>query len=363
MIFNKYLAAASACCLLMIGSTAGAKTPKHSPRYRVVPIDARLKLDLGGNHCLNNSGVVVGRVYFPRAKDGSQPFQAYRWEKGKLSSLGVSETDLPSSYATAINDREHIVGTITVQPSEAMFHSWGRAFFSKQSQWQDLSKLLTDEVSYGVAVNNTGDVAIAAQVLSMLPVDDPHPETELSSYLVRAGKLIPLGYGGVVALNNKGQVLIGKQGKYFLWANQQEIEAGPPTVGDIILSDMNDHRQMIGKRRRIPEKRPEVGQYGAFLYESGHMTYLTHDPESIPTSLNSKGQIVGNFSLPHTRTQPQVLHAFLWQKGKFSDLNSLVSPKQGWVFRDARCISDRGQIVGTGTYRGKPSGFLLTPVR
>lgn len=361
MRFTKYLAAVSVCCLLVAASTAGAKTPKHSLRYRVVPIDARL--DLGGNHCLNNLGVVVGRVYFPRAKDDSQPFQAYRWEKGKLSSLGVSEGDLPSSYATAINDRGQIVGTITAQPSEAMFHSWGRAFLWKQSQWKDLSKLLTDEVSYGVAINSTGDVAISAQVLSMLPVDDPHPETQFSCYLVRAGKLIPLGYGGVVALNNKGEALIGNQGTYSLWINHKKTKAGPPTVGDINLSDMNDHRQMIGERHRIAEKKPGLGQYGAFLYENGHMTYLTHEPESVPNSLNNKGQIVGYFPLPHAPAKGNGLHAFLWQNGKFTDLNSLISPKRGWVFNEADCINDRGQIVGTGTYRGKPSGFLLTPVR
>lgn len=349
MVLTKHFAAVSLCCFLAAGSTAGAKTPKHAPRYRVAPIDARL--DLGSNHCLNNLGVVVGRVYFPKAKDDSQPFQAYRWEKRKLSNLGVSEKDLPSSYATAINDRGQIVGTITVQPEDAMFHSWGHAFFWERGHWKGLNTLLPDDVSYGEAVNSAGDVAISAQVLSMATPDSLEPDTQHPTYLVRAGKVFALGNGYVVALNNKGQVLVGGE-HYFLWENGAARPIRIPNAGHFDLSDMNDHLQIIGQ-----------GPHGAFLSESGHLTSLTHDTGSRANSLNNQGQVVGNFSLPHTRAQPQVLHAFLWQNGKFSDLNRLISPKLGWVFKDVNCINDRGQIVGTGTHRGKPSGFLLTPVR
>lgn len=349
MRFTKHFAAASVCCLLAAGNTAGAKTPKHSMRYRVVPIDARL--NLGGNRCLNNFGVVVGRVYFPKAKDDSQPFQAYRWEKGKLSSLGVSEKDLPSSYATSINDRGQIVGTITVQPEDAMFHSWGHAFLWDRSHWKGLNTLLPDDVSYGEAVNSAGDVAISAQVLSMATPDSLEPDTQHPTYLVRAGKVFSLGNGYVAALNNKGQVLVSSDHS-FLWENGTTRKIQPLDANNIRFSGMNDRVQMIGQASR-----------GAFLYESGHLTYLTHDPESVSNSINSAGQIVGNFSAPHTPTKPDVLHAFLWSNHTLYDLNRVAPNKSGWVFQEAVSINDRGQIVGTGTYRGKPSGFLLTPVR
>lgn len=349
MILAKHLAAALLCCLLAAGGTAGARTPKHTPRYRVVPIDARLKVE--GNRCLNNFGIVVGRVYFPKAKDGSQPFQAYRWEKGKLSSLGVSEKDFPSSYATAINDRGQIVGTITVQPEDAMFHSWGHAFFWERGHWQGLNTLLPDDVSYGEAVNSAGDVAISAQVLSMATPDSLEPDTQHPTYLVRADKVFPLGNGYVAALNNKGQVLVSGNHS-FLWENGITREIHLPDADNFRFSDMNDHVQMIGQASR-----------GAFLYESGHLTYLTHDPESVSNAINGTGQIVGDFSLPHTPTKPEVVHAFLWSNHTLYDLNRFVPRKSGWVFQEAISINDPGQIVGTGTHRGKPSGFLLTPVR
>lgn len=348
MIFSKHFVAASAFCLLFAGHSAGAKTPTHSPRYRVVSINARLYME--GKHCLNNSGVVVGRVYFPRSKDGSQPFQAYRWEKGKLSSLGVSEKDLPSSYATAINDRGQIVGTITVQPEEDLMNSWGHAFLWERGHWKGLDTLIPDAVSYGVAINNAGDVAISAQVMSRVAVEAPEPDTQHPTYLVRAGKVFPLGNGFVTALNNKGQVLVAGE-HYFTWENGTAKSIRIPDAGHFGLSDMNDRMLMIGQ-----------GKLGAFLYESGHLTYLTSDTGSQAVSLNEQGQVVGNFSLPHKRTQPQVLHAFLWSKHRLYDLNRLMPHKSGWVIQEAVSINNRGQIVGTGTYRGKPSGFLLTPV-
>lgn len=118
------------------------------------------------------------------------------------------------------------------------------------------------------------------------------------------------------------------------------------------LRDMNDHLQIIGQQGDR-----------AFLYEEEQLTYLSEFEDNSAESLNNKGQIVGNYYLPRIVGKKPVQRAFLWQNGKFIDLNSLISPKRGWVFRDASCINDRGQIVGTGTYRGKYSGFLLTPVR
>ncbi len=348
MKFNKHFVAPFAFCLLAAGHSAGAKTPAHSPRYRVVRIDARLHVE--GKHCLNDSGVVVGRVYFSRVKDGSQPFQAYRWEKGKLSSLGASEKDLPSSYATAINDWGHIVGTITVQPEEDLMNSWGHAFLWERGHWKVLGTLIPDAVSYGVAINNAGDVAISAQVMSRVAVEAPEPDTQHPTYLIRAGKVFPLGNGFVTALNNKGQVLVAGE-HYFIWENGTAKSIRIPDAANFRFSDLNDHMQMIGQ-----------GKLGAFLYESGHLTYLTCDRRSQAVSLNEQGQVVGNFSLPHKRTQPQVIHAFLWSNHRLYDLNRLVPHKSDWVFQEAVTINDWGQIVGTGTYRGKPSGFLLTPV-
>jgi probable HAF family extracellular repeat protein len=58
-----------------------------------------------------------------------------------------------------------------------------------------------------------------------------------------------------------------------------------------------------------------------------------------------------------------VLHAFLYQNGRYSDLDTLVDPLAGWTFQEAFDINDGGQITGAGlTAQGKYDAFLLTPV-
>jgi len=43
------------------------------------------------------------------------------------------------------------------------------------------------------------------------------------------------------------------------------------------------------------------------------------------------------------------------------DLNTAVSPDEGWRLDVAWDISDRGQIVGAGSHAGRPHAFRLTP--
>jgi probable HAF family extracellular repeat protein len=78
---------------------------------------------------------------------------------------------------------------------------------------------------------------------------------------------------------------------------------------------------------------------------------------SYATAINNSGQIVG-FSLLAGST---VSHAFIYQGGVMTDLNSLLGTAYtGWVLESANAINNYGQIVGTGTYCsptvGSPSG-------
>jgi hypothetical protein len=44
------------------------------------------------------------------------------------------------------------------------------------------------------------------------------------------------------------------------------------------------------------------------------------------------------------------------------NLNTLLPAGSGWVLHRAFSIDDLGEIIGTGTFNGSPSGFKLTPV-
>ena len=71
--------------------------------------------------------------------------------------------------------------------------------------------------------------------------------------------------------------------------------------------------------------------------------------------------MAGEVSPDPKSKRKDLAHAFLWQKDKLYDLNSLVSPQSGWILEEAISINDRGQIVGAGTHWGKPTGYLMTP--
>ncbi|MGC4045269.1 MAG: hypothetical protein QM758_15870 [Armatimonas sp.] len=54
-------------------------------------------------------------------------------------------------------------------------------------------------------------------------------------------------------------------------------------------------------------------------------------------------------------------HAFLYKGGTMTDLNDFVAAGSGWVLNSATGINDYGEIVGSGTYNGAISYFLLIP--
>ncbi|HTH47811.1 MAG TPA: hypothetical protein VMB21_09895 [Candidatus Limnocylindria bacterium] len=54
-------------------------------------------------------------------------------------------------------------------------------------------------------------------------------------------------------------------------------------------------------------------------------------------------------------------HAFLWQDGVMTDLNTQLPAGSGWVLTRANAINDRGEIAGTGTFNGIVHAFLLSP--
>ena len=336
--------------VFLTGSALKADSPNVPSHYQVVSFDVHLALE--GSHCVNRSGVVVGTVYVQPKPASSNNFQAYQWKNGVLHSLKVFEKNLPSNSPIAINDDGQIVGTLMKDTGEMNFHSWGHAFLWERGKWQDLSNFIPDEVSYAKAINNKGEVAISAQTSSMYNIDDPAPEKQHSAYLYRKGRgIFFLGHEEVNALNNKSQALLSEQGHYYLWNNGKTTDIRSPDISDFTFHDMNDKSQIIGHCRK-----------GAVLYANTHFTFLDQAHESYAQSINNNGQVVGYFYLPRVAGRSVQSRAFLWQKGRLHNLDSLVSPKAGWVFEEATSINDRGQIVGRGTHWGKPFGFLMTPI-
>jgi probable HAF family extracellular repeat protein len=74
-------------------------------------------------------------------------------------------------------------------------------------------------------------------------------------------------------------------------------------------------------------------------------------------TINNKGQVVG-FSVGAAGP-----HAFLWEHGEMTDLNTVIPADSGWVLQFADSINDAGQIVGFGVNgNGETHAFVATPV-
>jgi probable HAF family extracellular repeat protein len=97
-----------------------------------------------------------------------------------------------------------------------------------------------------------------------------------------------------------------------------------------------------------------------FLYRGGTMQDL-----GVPSgylqgggfALNDTDDVVGEAD---TGSETSTT-AFIWSKGVWRDLNSLIPPNSGWFLSVAAGINDRGQIVGTGWFNGSQRAFILTP--
>jgi len=84
---------------------------------------------------------------------------------------------------------------------------------------------------------------------------------------------------------------------------------------------------------------------------------------SSAADINEFNQVVGTSWLVTQLTSvydPTQYHAFLWESGAMTDLNTLLPSGSGWILTAATATNDNGDIVGTGLLNGQAHGFLLT---
>ena len=262
---------------------------------------------------LNNRGQVIGADGGPHAIHGSvaHNVHALLWQNGRLIDLGTP--GMPSQYeATGINDSDQIIGTSYRHP---LLWENGRRTY--------LPKLFKDP-----------------------------PYTQM-----------PCGTGGI---NNRGQSVgyaatNNGDTHAVLWQNGRILDLGGSSGHEARAVAINDHSQIVGYASL------KQFQYRhAMLWQGGKrydLKTLPGDTDSRAAAINNRGQIVGNSEkiiyVPSLRGFPA--RAFFWQNGKMSNLNAFLPSHSGWHLERAQGINDRGQIIGDGTYNGRPHGFLLTP--
>lgn len=193
---------------------------------------------------------------------------------------------------------------------------------------------------------------------------------EAQAVLWKHGQVINLGtLGGnesfSIAVNNRGQVVgqaandtpdlfpfpgFGQQARAFLWENGVMHDLGTLGGPDAFAIDINDRGQVLGFSfvNSIPNSTTGFPTGDAFLWEKGKMTDIP-DPLGgtivSPFYLSNKGQVVGSADLPGDITEQE--DPFLWEKGVFTDLGTF-----GGTRGHAEKINDAGQIVGDANFAG-----------
>jgi probable HAF family extracellular repeat protein len=87
---------------------------------------------------------------------------------------------------------------------------------------------------------------------------------------------------------------------------------------------------------------------------------LTGDLVGVAYSINERGQVVGSSGSSSNPTD-FTTHAFLWENGVMTDLQTRIPANSGWKLVVAGGINNRGQIDGYGIHNGNYRAFLLTP--
>jgi probable HAF family extracellular repeat protein len=269
---------------------------------------------------INNRGWIVGSSEFVNTTGYSH---AVLWRNGRIFDLGSLAGPTGFSSGSAINSRGEIVGYSSTVEGE--YH----AFLWRGRRMIDLGTL-GGTFAMATAINDRGEIVGYSSTV----------EGEYHAFLWRGRRMIDLGtaegwfFGQASGINNRG-LIVGDSGGPVVWRR------GGPTLLPLIPGRIRGAATGVNDRGDI------VGYQGfatghaiqrATIWRHGVPTELGfEDGVSVARDINNKGQIVGwKESVPWVSWG-----AFLWQRGRVTDLPSLTG-----VAGSAYAINDRGEIVG-----------------
>jgi probable HAF family extracellular repeat protein len=331
---------------------------------------------------LNQAGQVAGFFYVA----GVQPPHAFFYDHGALTDLGTFGGTV--SEALGINNAGQIAGEAAL--ADGQMHP----FIYAAGSVSDLGTLGGTTAS-AAAINDAGDAAGQSTTAG---------NAATVAFLYTGGSMTNLGtlggnYSAAVALNNfrivvGASTLAGGATHGFVYANGIMNDVG--TLGGDYSSAfaLNDSGTVVG------ESSLTNGDTHAFVYSGGVLGDLSTlgGTYSSASAINTNGQVIGfattagdqelhafifaagtltdlgtlggNYSgaaainnlgqvVGAALTADGTQHAFLWQKGKLLDLNTILPANSGWELNGAQFINDSGRIVGFGGYNGLSQWFIM----
>lgn len=295
--------------------------------------------DLGVNvqpESINNGGSIAGVT---------GDVKAFIWQDGIRTSLGILPDGTGFSRSISINDHDQITGWSSTNAQFFRGFIWNNGV---------MSALPFESSATSPVINNKGQIA--------------GNTADGRASILEQGVSKDIGQFRVNAINNKGQVIGANNSTIVIWDSERTIELEKPFGLTSLpeVSAINDFGQLVGYVH--PSYSTPYNLIG-FLWDDGHYINLGDLPgmytHSLASDVNNLGQVVGYSSTSSASFLADYSHAFIWQKGEMTDLNSLIAPDdplKGLELKVASAINDNGQIIGMAWDGHNYRGYLLTPM-
>jgi probable HAF family extracellular repeat protein len=366
----------------------------NPPHYRVYNLGT-----LGGSssigNTINNRSLALGSANLP----GNATAHAAAWFYGLKFDLGTLGGPNSNVVFPNRNDSGEIAGISETNAVNPLGEDWScSAFFPTATghiclgfvwQWGEMSALPTlgGYDGFASAVNNAGEIVGWAENKIHDSTCAPPPNgtqvLQFEAVLWEPGthhiqELPPLHGdpdGAATAINEKGQI-VGISGTCdvavgaysakhaLLWEDGRVINL--PTLGGAGWNTpiaINNRGEIAGFADLPGDISGGVltPNFHAVLWTKDHAIHdlgtLPGDSISEATGINDRGQIVG-VSFPSS-------HAFIWQDGVMTDLNSLIPSDSPLELISTGDIDDRGEITGQACVKSSCSAdqpaFLAIP--
>ena len=307
---------------------------------------------------LNDAVQVVG--YSPTAFNT----HAFLWQNGRMTDLGTLNLGSHSgnaSAAYAINALGTAVGNSPVSNGNPRATMW------RDGQIIDLTPdLAVYESSYASGINDAGTWIGSVQLLEMPPwhgfVAQGFTRTELGH--LGGGSSFPND------INNTGQVVGSSYTQViseweqiehaFLWENGVMTDLGVlPDDAESAAAAINSSGVIVGWSSRVNTATIQE-TFRPFIYQNGSMTAIpVPSADAQAADINDSGVVVGTMKASGGFSTS---HAWIYQDGVVTNLNSLVVPGSGLHIEFAYAINNLGQIAGVAAdAQGYSHAVLLTP--
>lgn len=356
---------------------------------------------LGGTQsrgmAINPLGVVAG---WSNQADGTR--RAALWREGTVRSLGTLGGPNSTVPWPGLNNANMVVGISQTALVDPLDEGWScesggflagptnlicRGFVWSNGRMRELPPLGGNH-SFATAINNNGQIVGWAETAVQDPTCSPTDGQilqfravvwEANSHQVRSRELRPFpgdSTSAATAINDQGQAVgisgacdqgVGRFSAIHavIWNREGKVREIPNLGGETWHTPMDINRQGDVVGFSNPPGENPVGDFiaHAFLWIHGSTTAtdlgtLTGDALSEAFAINAHGQIVG-VSFGGVNGS----HAFIYENGAMTDLNSILGTGNGDIFQSAQDINDAGQITGRvkDGVTGQTLTFVATP--